>query len=167
MMDTITSTNKKNKKVSYRWRRSLMIYLGLPLIGVFYSKFSIALFNVFIQPTEKNLLEVYTAIGSSLGMMFPLILIFLIIYSFIQLFVYSVVMEFIVLPWIKNKYAVIFISAVMCLLFPIFSITGGISFSNLYDAGINLCLIGFISGIFIGYMLYCSYRKELEKNNKK
>lgn len=163
MMDNITNTNKKKKKVSYWLSRLFIIYLGLPIVGMFYYGLSKPLFSLLMNPNADGLSAVYEVIAKTLSSIL-FIPIFAFFYLFTQLLVYTIIMGIIVLPWVKNKYGVMILSGVMCALFPLISMTGDFSLSNLYSAGINLCLAGFISGIFIGYLLYCSYRKQLEKN---
>lgn len=162
-MDNITNTNKKKKKVSYWLSRLFIIYLGLPTVGMVYYGLSKPLFSLLMNPNADSLSAVYEVIAKtpSLILFIP---IFALFYIFTQLLIYSIIMGIIVLPWVKNKYGVMILSGVMCALFPLISMTGDFSLNNLYSAGINLCLAGFISGIFIGYLLYCSYRKQLEKN---
>lgn len=156
------NANKK-KKVSYRLIRLLMIYAGLPLVGIFYYMLSEELFNLFTRPMAISFEHLSQLIVNFLMPFQILLLILLIIYLIVQLLVYSILMEFIVLPWVKNKYGVILLSGVLCSLFPLFS-WGGIKLNNIYEAGLNLCLIGFISGVFMGYILYCSYRNQLKQN---
>lgn len=159
-MDTITNTNPKKIEVNYVWRRFFMVFLGLPQVALFYYFLSKELYKLFMVPSMDHFVSV-----CKLLIEWPLLLLaspFTIFSAFIPLFIYFIVMEFTVLPWIKNKYGVMILSEVVCSLFMLYPILPFRQFPS--SMGIEFCLAGFISGIFIGYLLYCSYRKQLEKN---
>lgn len=164
-MDTITSTNPKRIEVNYVWRRFLIVFLGLPQVATAYYWLSNDLYKLFMMPSMDHFVSVCQSI---IGLPLALLLVpITIVCAFVPLCIYFIVMEFTVLPWIKNKYGVMILSEVACsifMFFPIFPFGGGFPRSAM---GLGFCLAGFMSGLFIGYMLYCSYRKQLEKNNKK
>lgn len=93
---------------------------------------------------------------------------FVIVYIFIgiQSIIYSFVMEFLVLRRIQRKILVIFVSALLCLLFlsPFFILTHKVELEFLIRCSFTLFGIGVVAG----FILHSMYRRQLirvSKNN--
>ena len=81
------------------------------------------------------------------------------LYTGLQSIIYSFLMEFLVLKYIKNMSLAIFISVLLCLAFPFWFMMFQVD-ANPLKLGILFYSCGGIAGCIVGIILYNSYHKQ-------
>lgn len=130
---------------------SILLYLIEPILGV-------------TIDAHSNVVELLLYSSNEPFVFFmPTIFIIAFMLLGVQSIAYCFLMEHIVLRYVRDKYKVIMISVVLCLLFPFFSF---ISLARPGDPAYiidgSFYLVGAMTGFVVGYLLYHIYELDMQ-----
>lgn len=151
------------KLLRYTGRRYLIGMFGPLVLNSILLYLIVDFFGSFAIDQHSNILELLLYASNNPFLVFmPTVFIIVFMIIGIQSIAYSFIMERLILRYIKNRYVVIFLSTLLCLLFPFCSL---ISLSKpdepFYAVDISFYLASGMTGIILGYTLHHIYSKDI------